>query len=97
MITRRDVMVALMAAACTAGGFAVADELPMLGSAVFDWNSVTAKPTEVGAVRSFFKVRTPTLEQLEVHVTTLNPGKSPHPPVLRPVPSGDLGPSQASG
>ncbi len=84
MITRRDLMVALMAAACTAGGFAVADELPMLGSAVFDWNSVTAKPTEVGAVRSFFKVRTPTLEQLEVHVTTLNPGKSPHPPHRHP-------------
>ena len=84
MITRRDVMVALVAAACTAGGFAVADELPMLGSAVFDWNSVAAKPTESGSVRSFFKVRTPTLEQLEVHVTTLNPGKSPHPPHRHP-------------
>ena len=84
MITRRDVMVALIAAACTACGFAVAEELPMLGSAVFDWNSVAAKSTESGSVRSFFKVRTPTLEQLEVHVTTLNPGKSPHPPHRHP-------------
>ena len=84
MVTRRDLMVALIAAACTASGFAVADELPMLGSAVFDWNSVGAKPTDVGSVRSFFKVRTPTLEELDVHVTTLNPGKSPHPPHRHP-------------
>jgi quercetin dioxygenase-like cupin family protein len=84
MITRRDLMVALVTVACTASGFAIAEELPMIGSSVFDWNSVTARPTEVGSVRSFFKVRTPTLEQLEVHVTTLNPGKAPHPPHRHP-------------
>lgn len=84
MITRRDLIVAGCVAACTAGGFAIADQLPLLGSAVFDWNSVTAKPTDVGSVRSFFKDRTATLEQLEVHVTTLNPGKSPHPPHRHP-------------
>lgn len=84
MVTRRDLMVALIAAACTAGGFAVADELPLLGSAAFDWNKVEAKPTAVGSVRSFFKMRTATLEQLEVHATTLNPGKMPHPPHRHP-------------
>jgi quercetin dioxygenase-like cupin family protein len=84
MITRRDLMVGLITAAVTAGGFAAADELPLIGSAVFDWNAVTAKPTDVGSVRSFFTVRTPTLERLEVHVTTLNPGKSPHPPHRHP-------------
>jgi XRE family transcriptional regulator, regulator of sulfur utilization len=84
MITRRGLMVALMAIACAAGGFAIAEELPTISSSVFEWNSVIAKPTEVGSVRSFFKVRTPTLEQLEVHVTTLNPGKSPHPPHRHP-------------
>ena len=84
MISRRDLMVALVAVTCTLGGLALAEELPMMGSSVFDWNTVTAKPTEVGSVRSFFKVRTPTLEQLEVHVTTLNPGKSPHPPHRHP-------------
>ncbi len=84
MITRRDLVVALIAVTCTVGAFAVADELPVIGSSVFDWNAVPAKPTEVGSVRSFFKVRTPTLEQLEVHVTTLNPGKSPHPPHRHP-------------
>jgi quercetin dioxygenase-like cupin family protein len=84
MITRRDLMVALIAVTCTVGAYAVADELPLIGSSVFDWNTVPAKPTDVGSVRSFFKVRTPTLEQLEVHVTTLNPGKSPHPPHRHP-------------
>src|SRR5579863_1842974 len=84
MITRRDLIVALVAVGCSAGVFAAADRLPLIGSSAFDWNSVPAKPTETGSVRSFFKVRTPTLEQLEVHVTTLNPGKSPHPPHRHP-------------
>jgi quercetin dioxygenase-like cupin family protein len=84
MLSRRELMIALIATASTAGAFAAADALPLLGSAVFDWNTVPAKPTDVGSVRSFFKVRTATLEQLEVHVTTLNPGKSPHPPHRHP-------------
>lgn len=84
MITRRDLMIASIAIACTALGFAASDELPLIGSSVFDWNAIPAKQTDVGSVRSFFKVRTPTLEQLEVHVTTLNPGKSPHPPHRHP-------------
>ena len=84
MISRRDVAVALIAAVCTAGGLGLADQLPLLGSAVFDWNSIPVKATDVGSVRSFFKMRTATLEQLEVHVTTLNPGKMPHPPHRHP-------------
>jgi quercetin dioxygenase-like cupin family protein len=84
MLSPRELMIALIATASTAGAFAAADALPLLGSAVFDWNTVPAKPTDVGSVRSFFKVRTATLEQLEVHVTTLNPGKSPHPPHRHP-------------
>jgi XRE family transcriptional regulator, regulator of sulfur utilization len=84
MITRRDLAVALVATACTAGGFGLTERLPLLGSAVFDWSTVEAKPTETGSVRSFFKMRTATLEQLEVHVTTLNPGKAPHPPHRHP-------------
>lgn len=84
MTTRRDILVALIAGLGTAGAFAIADELPVMGSSVFDWNSVPAKPTEVGSVRSFFKTRTATLEELEVHVTTLDPGKSPHPPHRHP-------------
>ena len=65
-------------------GFAVAGELPMLEPAVFDRSSIPAKATAVGEVRSFFTMRTATLHQLEVHETTLNPGKSPHPPHKHP-------------
>ena len=79
MITRRDIFVALAAAAVTAGGFALAGQVPVMGSAVFDWNSIPTVPTSTGSVRSFFKARTATLNQLELHVTTLNPGESPHP------------------
>jgi quercetin dioxygenase-like cupin family protein len=84
MITRRDLLVALIAFAGTAGVFALADHAPVMGSAVFDWNSIPATPTEAGSVRSFFKTRTATLDELEMHVTTLLPGKSPHPPHKHP-------------
>jgi quercetin dioxygenase-like cupin family protein len=83
-ITRRDIVVALIAMASTAFAFAIADQSPIMGSAAFDWNSIPAKPTEVGSVRSFFKARTATLEELEVHVTTLDPGKASHPPHRHP-------------
>lgn len=84
MITRRDLIVALFSMALTAGAFAVADKTASLGSTAFDWNAVPVKTTDVGSVRSFFQAPTATLEQLEVHVTTLNPGKSPHPPHRHP-------------
>jgi quercetin dioxygenase-like cupin family protein len=77
-------LVALIAILGTAGAFAIADQGPVMGSAAFDWNAIPVKATEVGSVRSFFKARTATLEELEVHVTTLDPGKSPHPPHRHP-------------
>ena len=55
-----------------------------MGSAVFDWNAIPAKPTDVGSVRSFFKAPTATLDELELHVTTLDPGKTSHPPHRHP-------------
>jgi quercetin dioxygenase-like cupin family protein len=84
VITRRDLLVALIAIAGTAGAFALVGQTPVMGSSVFDWNSIPAKPTEVGSVRSFFKARTATLEELEMHVTTLEPGKTSHSPHRHP-------------
>ncbi len=51
-----------------------------LASAVFDWGSVAVEPTKVGTVRHFFRARTATLDELELHVTTLNPGETSHAP-----------------
>jgi quercetin dioxygenase-like cupin family protein len=76
--------VAFTAAAVTAGAFAVVDRAPVLGSTVFDWNSIPVTKTEVGSVRSFVKAPTATLEELEIHVTTLDPGRTSHPPHRHP-------------
>lgn len=84
MITLRDLLVASIATVLTAGTFALATKEPVLGSAVYDWNSIPEKPTDVGSVRSFFKTRTATLDELEMHVTTLEPGKASHPPHRHP-------------
>jgi quercetin dioxygenase-like cupin family protein len=45
-----------------------------------DWNTVQETPTKIGTVRRFFDLKSPLLEQVECHVTTLNPGMEPHPP-----------------
>ena len=84
MISRRDICVALIACGVTAGAFAIAEQAPVMGSTVFDWNAMTPKATETGSVRSVCKSRTATLDELEIHVTTLEPGKSPHPPHRHP-------------
>jgi len=85
MMTRRDLVVGTVGIAATRCAFALADQpAPVLPSAVFDWNAIPAEKTNVGAVRHFFKAPTATLDQLEVHVTTLNPGERPHPPHQHP-------------
>ena len=80
MITRREFFIALAAAALTASAFTVAAQKAMLTSAIYSWDSIPVKTTASGSVRSFFSGPTPTLKNLEVHVTTLNPGQAPHQP-----------------
>jgi mannose-6-phosphate isomerase-like protein (cupin superfamily) len=84
MITRRDLIVALTAILATLAALTIValahPEPPIMGSSVFDWNAIEVKPTKTGAVRNFFQAPTATLDELECHVTTLNPGESPHPP-----------------
>jgi uncharacterized cupin superfamily protein len=52
----------------------------ILGPTVFDWNKTVAKKTAVGEVRSLTKGPTATVDELEMHITTLNPGQTSHPP-----------------
>jgi quercetin dioxygenase-like cupin family protein len=83
MIKRRDVIVAALAGVATLCVVWAADdkEKPaVLHSTAFDWDSVAAKPTAVGSVRQFLKSPTQTLDELELHVTTLEPGKTSHAP-----------------
>jgi len=85
MIKRRDVAVALITASvllCLT--VAAHPQKSVMLSAVFDWNAISARQTDVGAVRSFFKAPTTTLDELEMHVTTLNPGRASHPPHKHP-------------
>ena len=88
MITRRDLFVALIAVAATVCVVEVLSgsraETPVMQSALFDWNAVTSKQTDVGAVRQFFRAPTATLDELECHVTTLKPGATSHPPHKHP-------------
>ena len=48
-------------------------------STVYPWDAGT-KPNEWGAVRQVMRAPTPTLDELEIHISTLEPGKSPHAP-----------------
>jgi XRE family transcriptional regulator, regulator of sulfur utilization len=81
LITRRDMFVALAAAAATLGVVAGAQtQKAVMRSTLFDWNAVTPQQTEYGARRQFFKSATATTDELSLHVTTVNPGSASHAP-----------------
>ena len=89
MITGRYSTVGALAVAFLAGAWAglaaARQEKPsLMSSAIFQWESVSPTPTKVGAVRRFFRAPTATLDELEFHVTTLDPGQSSHPPHQHP-------------
>jgi XRE family transcriptional regulator, regulator of sulfur utilization len=83
-MTRRDIIVAISASAFTACIALAFQQKAVIGSSIYDWNSIPADKTNVGEVRSFFRGPTATLDELEVHVTTLNPGQASHPPHKHP-------------
>ena len=83
-ITRRDIAVAIVPATAAAGVMHARAASPVLGSTAFAWESLTAKPTAVGEVRQVVRQATATLDELEIHITTLNPGQTPHPPHQHP-------------
>ena len=85
MITRRDVAVAIVAVSATLGIVALADQQKsVMHSTVFDWNSMAVKTTDVGELRSLVRTPTATLDELELHITTLRPGVASHPPHKHP-------------
>jgi len=84
MIHRRDLLVGGIVLVAALGARAAVDEVKIIGPSVYDWTKTSPRKTEVGEVRSFFRGPTKTLEELEVHVTTLDPGKASHPPHQHP-------------
>jgi quercetin dioxygenase-like cupin family protein len=81
MITPRDLAVALVSVSLTAGiGAAAQQQGALLPSSVFVWESVPVRNTAVGSSRQFLRAPTATLDELEIHVTTLNPGQTSHAP-----------------
>jgi quercetin dioxygenase-like cupin family protein len=85
MMTWRDLAVALIASALTiAGVVATHARTDVLGSRVFDWNDLPVNATKTGSTRKVVQQPTATLDELEIHVTTLNPGETPHAPHKHP-------------
>ena len=84
MITKRDLIVASLTLGLTASAMFANSKVNIMDSAIFEWNDIEVKPTKTGAVRTFFRSQTATLDELECHVTTLNPGDSSHPPHKHP-------------
>src|SRR4029453_9835849 len=81
MITRRDIAVAFIAITGTLAVVGAQQAPPaILGSRTFDWDSTVKKEVALGSTRAFFRGATVTLAELEMHVTTLNPGQTSHAP-----------------
>ena len=81
MLNRRDAIVAAVAVAGTLGVVAAAQSRPpVMGSSVWDWTALKVQPTRIGERRQVVQAPTATLDELEMHITTLNAGEQAHPP-----------------
>jgi quercetin dioxygenase-like cupin family protein len=78
------VMALAGAAVALAGAAAMPARAAVQSSTIFDWNEMKVQATKVGAVRRLCQVPTATLDELEMHITTLNPGETSHPPHKHP-------------
>ncbi len=85
MLTRRDITVALAAAVLTlTGAGMMRAQTPVMGSRVFEWEALKVEKTKVGARRDVVRLPTVTLDELEMHITTLDAGQTSHPPHQHP-------------
>jgi XRE family transcriptional regulator, regulator of sulfur utilization len=85
MVLRRDLVTALIASSITLACVSIAQEPgPLLDSTAWPWQAMNAKKTEVGELRQVVREPTRTLDELEMHITTLNPHTASHPPHTHP-------------
>ena len=79
MLSRRDLAVAAITVGLTLAVVKMASsETPVMKSTAVDWNNMEVRQTKFGSQRQVFRAPTPTLDELECHITTLNPGEAPH-------------------
>ncbi|MGA2242754.1 MAG: cupin domain-containing protein [Verrucomicrobiota bacterium] len=80
MITRKIfvVVAAAILAAAAAVALAQSGTKPVMHSSVFNFSSLKAESKPSGERRQVFDSPTATLDRLECHITTLNPGEAPH-------------------
>src|SRR5215471_8283165 len=76
-------VIAVAGAIVGAAAMTIAQTTPMK-SKVFDWTKLEVQAAATGERRNVMRAPTPTLDELEIHITTLNPGESPHPPHRHP-------------
>jgi XRE family transcriptional regulator, regulator of sulfur utilization len=81
MLRSRDLVVCAVSS-CATLLFAVGlrSQEQVMSSRIVDWGEIPPRTTNVGQVRDFFRSRTATLEELELHVTTLNARQTSHAP-----------------
>lgn len=87
MSPRRELLLisAALCAGITIGHVATArSKPPVQESALWDWDALSPKPTGAGQYRHVVRAPTATLDELEIHVTTLNPGQTSHAPHKHP-------------
>jgi mannose-6-phosphate isomerase-like protein (cupin superfamily) len=80
MLTRREITLVLLTTLATAGlaVLAQSDKKSAMTSTAIEWNSIEAKPNATGSSRKFFEGPAATLDVLECHASTLNPGATNH-------------------
>jgi quercetin dioxygenase-like cupin family protein len=82
---KKSSIAALAFGAGLAAAAAVRAAPPLLGSSTLSWEQIEASGNSTtGLSHRFFQNPTATLDELEMHVTHLPPGKSPHPPHTHP-------------
>jgi mannose-6-phosphate isomerase-like protein (cupin superfamily) len=86
MKTRKELNLVLLTALTAAGLAALAQSgtISVMTSTATEWNSVEAKTNATGSSRKFIEGPTSTLDLLECHASTLNPGATNHVILRRP-------------
>ena len=79
-MTKLTLAALLVAVAAVSSLATLAAQKQVQKSTVYAWSTTDFKPNATGAVRQVARTPTPTLDELEIHITTLEAGKTTHAP-----------------